>query len=55
MGRSGTSARAVYAVFGHFCYVGGFGDPDDSVLPTVSSVTGDAMTVYAYYDRSLGG
>ena len=34
IGRSGTSAHAVYAVFSQFCYVGGFGDVDDPVVPT---------------------
>ena len=33
MGRSGTSANAVYALFSHFCYVGGFGDLGDPVVP----------------------
>ena len=35
MGRSGTSADAVYALISHFCYVGGFGDLADPVLPTL--------------------
>ena len=35
MGRSGTSASALYALFSHFCYVGGFGDLSDPVLPTL--------------------
>ena len=48
MGRSGTSAIAVYAVFGHFCYVGGFGNLGDRVLPTPRGVSGDVVTVYAY-------
>ena len=29
MGRSGTSAAAVYALFSHFWYVGGFSDLGD--------------------------
>ena len=33
MGRSGMSGDAVYALFSHFCYVGGFGDLSDPVLP----------------------
>ena len=51
MGRSGTSADAVYALFSHFCYVGGFGDPGDPVVPTLRGVSGDVVTLYAYYDR----
>ena len=35
MGRSGTSVDAVYALIRHFCYVGGFGDLGDPVLPTL--------------------
>ena len=48
MGRSGTSAYAVYALFSHFCYVGGFGKPDDPVVPTLRGVSRDVVTVYAY-------
>ena len=48
MGRSGTSAYAVYALSSHFCYVGGFGDLGDPVVPTPRDVSGDVVTVYAY-------
>ena len=48
MGRSGTSAYAVYARFTHFCYVGGFGDLADPVVPPPRGVSGDIVTVYAY-------
>ena len=48
MGRSGTSAYTVYALSSHFCYVGGFGDLGDPVLPTLRGVSGDVVTVYAY-------
>ena len=48
MGQNGTSAGAVYALFSHFCYVGGFGDLGDPVLPTLRGVSGDVVTVYAY-------
>ena len=48
MGQSGTSAHAVYALFSHFCYLGGFGDLGDLVLPTLRGVSGDVVTVYAY-------
>ena len=48
MGQSGTSAHAVYALSSHFCYVGGFGDLGDPVVPTLTGVTGDVVTVYAY-------
>ena len=39
---------AVYAAFGHFCYVGGFGNLGDPVVPTLRGVSGDVVTVYAY-------
>ena len=39
---------ALYALFGHFCYVGGFGDLGDPVVPTPRGVSGDVVTVYAY-------
>ena len=48
MGRSGTSAHAVYTLFNHFCYVGGLGDLSDPVVPTLRGVSGDVVTVYAY-------
>ena len=31
-----------------FCYVGGFGNLGDLVLPTPRGVSGDVVTVYAY-------
>ena len=48
MGRSGTSAYAVYALFSHLCYVGGFGNLGKPVVPTLRGVSGDVVTVYAY-------
>ena len=48
MGRSGTSADAVYARFSHFCYVGGFGDLGDPVVPTPRGVSGEVVTGPAY-------
>ena len=48
MGRSGTSAYAVYALFSHLCYVGGFGNLGDPVVPTLRGASGDVVTVYAY-------
>ena len=48
MGRSGTSASAVYVLSKRFCYVGGFGDLADPVVPTLRGVSGDVVTVYAY-------
>ena len=48
MGRSGTSADAVYALFSHFWYVGGFGDLGDPVVPTLRGVSADVVTIYAY-------
>ena len=50
MGRSGTSARAVYALFSHFCYVGGFGDLGDPVVSTLRGASGDVVTIYACWD-----
>ena len=47
-GRSGTSANTVYAIFGHFCYGGVFGDLSDPVVPTLRGTTGDVVTVYTY-------
>ena len=47
MGRSGTSVAAAYALFIHFCYVGGFGDLIDPVLLTLRGASGDVVTVYA--------
>ena len=48
VGRSETSAYAVYALSRHFCYVGSFGDLGDPVVPTLRGVSGDVVTVYAY-------
>ena len=45
MGRSGTSA-----FFSHFCYVGGFGDLGDPVVPTLRGTSGDVVTVSASQD-----
>ena len=47
MGRSGTSAYAVYALFSHFCDVGGFGDLGDPVVSTLRGSSGDVVTVSA--------
>ena len=44
----GLGRAAAYAVFSHFCYVGGFGDLNDPALPTLRGVSGDVVTVYAY-------
>ena len=38
----------VDALFGHFRYVGGFGDLGDPVVPTLRGASGDVVTVYAY-------
>ena len=35
-------------LFSHFCYVGGFGDLGDPVVPTLRDVSGDVVTVSAY-------
>ena len=39
---------AVYALFSHFWYVGGFGDLGDPVVPTLRGASVDVVTVYAY-------
>ena len=44
MGRSGTSAYAIHALFSHFWYVGGFGNLGDPVVPTLRDVSGDVVT-----------
>ena len=48
MGRSGTGACAVYALFSHFCYVGGFGELGDPVVPILRGANGDVVTIYAF-------
>ena len=48
---NGMSAYAVYALFSHFCYVGGFGDLGDPVLPTLRGASRDVVTVYAYWNN----
>ena len=48
MGRSGTSASAVYALFSHFWYVAGFGHRGDPVEPILRGVGGDVVTVFTY-------
>ena len=48
IGWSGTSANAVYALFSHFCYVGGLGDLSDPMVPIVRGVSRDVVKVYAY-------
>ena len=47
-GGVGQVLNAVYALFSHFCCVGGFGDLGDPVLPTLRGVSGDVVAVYAY-------
>ena len=42
-----SSANAVYELFSHFGYVGGFGDLGDPVVSTLTGVSGDVVTVYA--------
>ena len=39
---------AVYALFSHFWYVGGFGNLGDPVVPTLRGVSRDVVTVYTY-------
>ena len=44
----GLFTSIIDAVFSHFCYVGGFGDLGDPVVPTLRGVSGDVVTVYAH-------
>ena len=48
MRRSGTSGYTAYGVGSLFCYVSGFGNRGDPLLPTLRRVTGDVVTVCAY-------
>ena len=51
MGRSGTSGDSVHALSSHFCSVGGLRNLGDPAVPTLRGMSGDIVTVYAYYDR----
>ena len=42
------SAIAVYALFSHFCYIVGFCDLSDPMVPTLRGVNGNVVTVYTY-------
>ena len=44
----GGVGRALYALVGLFCYVGGFGDLSDPVVPTLRGGSADVVTLYAY-------
>ena len=46
-GRIGTSAYATYALFSHFCYVGGLDKPGDPVVATLRGMSRDVVTAYA--------
>ena len=46
--RGGGGGSQGIGLFSHFCYVGGFGDLVDPVVPTLRGVSGDIVTVYAY-------
>ena len=41
-------ALGVCALVPHFCYVGGFGDLGDPVVPTLRGASGDVVTIYVY-------
>ena len=41
-------ADAAHALLSHLCYVGGFGNLGEPVVPTLRGVSGDVVTVYAY-------
>ena len=47
-GGVGRALHAVYALFSHFCYVGGFGNLGDRLVPTLRGVSGEVVTVYAH-------
>ena len=47
MGRSGTSAFAVHALFSHLCYVGGFGNLGEPVVPTLRGAS-DGICLLGY-------
>ena len=47
-GGVGRALRAVYALFSHFWYVGGFGNLGDPVVPILRGVSGEVVTLYAY-------
>ena len=47
-GGGGRALMQFMVFFSHFCYVGGFGDLGDHVVPTLSGVSGNVVTVYAY-------
>ena len=42
----GPNPHAVYALFSHFCCVGGFGDLGDPLAPTLRGAGRDAMILY---------
>ena len=42
----------MYALFSHFCHVGGFGDLGKPMLPYLRGAGGDVVTVYAYQDTN---
>ena len=46
-GGVGRALNAVYALFSHLCYVGGFGNLGEPVVPTPRGASGDVVTVYA--------
>ena len=48
VGRIGTSAQAVHPFLCHFCYVGGFSDLRDPVLPTLRGAVEDFVTAYVF-------
>ena len=50
MGRSGTSAREVYALSSHFCCFVVFGDLGERAVSTLSGASRDVMIVYTKQD-----
>ena len=46
----GVGRAAAYALFIDFCYVGGFGNLGEPVVPTLRGASGDVVTVYASQD-----
>ena len=43
--RSGTSVDASYSLFSLFCYIGGFGDLGEPVVPTLRNASRDVVIV----------
>ena len=47
-GGVGRALMHFMTLFGHFCYVGSFGDLGDPVVPPLRGVSGDVLTLIIY-------